>query len=138
VPWSRDRVFSVRAALPKRYRAMVDLGAGCGLRQGEIFGLPVDGIGFDSGWIHVACQMKNANGHLVFEPPKRNKERDVPLSDHVAQVLKAHMEDCPPVEVTLPWLRTDGPPVTKRLLFSQVGGDGAVRRTDFIPTEPEA
>ncbi|MFD9305738.1 tyrosine-type recombinase/integrase [Streptomyces sp. NPDC060048] len=34
------------------------------------------------------------------------------------------------MDVTLPWLKPDGPLVTKRLLFSLPGG-GAVRRTDF-------
>lgn len=129
-PWSAERVFAVRAALRERYRAMVDLGGGCGLRQGEVFGLPVDLVNYETGWLHVANQVKVANGHLVFAPPKRNKERDVPLPPRVADVLRQHSEKFPPVNVTLPWLRPDGPPVTKRLLFSLVGG-GAVRRTDF-------
>ena len=41
------------------------------------------------------------------------------------------METFPPVEITLPWLRADGLPVTKRLLFTRLDGKGAVRRTDF-------
>lgn len=112
VPWNAERTFAVRAGLPERFRATVDLAGGCGLRQGEIFGLPVEAIGFDSGWLHIANQVKVARGHLVFAPPKRNKERDVPLPDRVAQILKQHMEDFPPVNVTLPWLRPDGPPFT--------------------------
>ncbi|MBK3629919.1 site-specific integrase [Streptomyces sp. MBT49] len=131
VPWSAERTFAVRAALPERFRATVDLGGGCGLRQGEIFGLPVEAIGLDSGWVRVANQVKVARGQLVFAPPKRNKERDVPLPDQVAQVLQQHMEDFPPVDVTLPWLAPDGPLVTKRLVFSRLDGAGAVRRTDF-------
>lgn len=35
VPWSAERVFAVQDALPDRYRAMVDLGAGCGMRRGD-------------------------------------------------------------------------------------------------------
>ncbi|MGW4250775.1 tyrosine-type recombinase/integrase [Streptomyces californicus] len=131
VPWSGERVFAVRAALPARYRATIDLGGGCGLRQGEIFGLPVDGIRFDSGWLHVANQVKVTKEGLLFAPPKRDKVRDVPLPDCVAHVLKAHMETFPPVEITLPWLRVGGPLVTKRLLFTRLDGAGAVRRTDF-------
>lgn len=130
-PWSADPIFAVRAALPERYRATVDLGGGCGLRQGEIFGLAVDAIGFDTGWLHVGNQVKVARGRLVFSPPKRDKRRDVPLPDRVAQALKRHMEAFPPVEVTLPSLRPDGPLVTKRLLFTRLDGVGAVRRTDF-------
>jgi len=34
VPWDVDRVHAVRQALGQRYRAGLDLGAGCGLRQG--------------------------------------------------------------------------------------------------------
>jgi hypothetical protein len=33
--------------------------------------------------------------------------------------------------VTLPWLRPTGRLVTKPDLFTRIGGDGAVRRTDF-------
>jgi integrase len=75
--------------------------------------------------------VKVTKGGLVFDLPKRNKERDVPLPDRVAHVLKQHMETFPPVEVTLPWLRPDGPTVTKQLLFTRLDGKGAVRRTDF-------
>ncbi|MEW1720752.1 site-specific integrase [Streptomyces sp. NPDC093109] len=129
-PWSAERVFAVRAALPERYRAMTDIGGGCGLRQGEIFGLPDDEVNYGTGWVRVANQVKVVNGHLVFAPPKRGKERDVPLPDHVARAIKQHRKDFPPVKVTLPWLRPNGAPVTKLLLFSLTGG-GAVRRTDF-------
>ncbi|MFF8928739.1 tyrosine-type recombinase/integrase [Streptomyces longwoodensis] len=131
MPWTAERTFSVRAALPERYQAMVDLGGGCGLRQGEIFGLPVDEIDFDSGWLHVVNQVKVTKEGLVFAPPKRNKLRDVPLPNRVAHALKQHIETFPPVEITLPWLRGDGPAVTRRLLFTRLDGAGAVRRTDF-------
>ncbi|MGG7574246.1 tyrosine-type recombinase/integrase [Streptomyces sirii] len=130
-PWTRQRAFAVRAALPEEYRAMVDIGGGCGLRQGEIFGLTEDAISFDTGWLHVALQVKISGGKLVFARPKRDKERDVPLPDRVAHVLKRHMEAYSPVAVKLPWLRPDGPLVTKRLLFTRTDGGGAVRRTDF-------
>ncbi|MEU4583678.1 tyrosine-type recombinase/integrase [Kitasatospora aureofaciens] len=129
-PWTPDRVAAVRAGLPERYQAMNDAGGGCGLRQGEIFGLPVDEIGFDTGWLHVGYQVKDIGGRLVFAPPKRGKVRDVPLPERVGHIFKAHMEAFPPVEVTLPWLTPDGPPVTKLLLFSREEG-GPVRRTDF-------
>ncbi|MFD3663416.1 tyrosine-type recombinase/integrase [Streptomyces sp. NPDC058659] len=129
-PWASDRLFAVRSALPKRYQAMVDIGGGCGLRQGEIFGLAVEHVRYDTGWLHVANQVKVVNGRLVFSPPKRGKERDVPLPRQVARILREHAEEFPPVDVSLPWLKPDGPLVTKRLFFSLTGG-GAVRRTDF-------
>jgi len=130
-PWSVAQVLAVRAALPEQYRAMVDVGAGCGLRQGEIFGLADDAPDYDAGWLHVGCQVKVANGRLVFGLPKREKVRDVPLPQGVAQALKDHAKKFPPVPVTLPWLRPDGPPVTKRLFFVRLDGASAVRRSDF-------
>ncbi|MGJ5833500.1 tyrosine-type recombinase/integrase [Streptomyces ossamyceticus] len=129
-PWSPDRVFAVRDGMPDRLGAMVDVGAGCGLRQGEIFGLAVDDVDPLAGVLHVTQQVKLVNGHLIFAPPKNNKLRDVPLPDSVAAVLATHMTAFPPVEVTLPWMRSDGPPVTKLLYFSTQDG-GALRRNDF-------
>ncbi|WP_447646183.1 tyrosine-type recombinase/integrase [Nocardioides zeae] len=38
-PWTAEMVTAMFAALPPRYRLTVTLGAGLGLRQGEIFGL---------------------------------------------------------------------------------------------------
>ena len=98
-PWSASQVFGVRAGLPERFQAMADVGAGCGLRQGEIFGLAVDNIG-DLGWLYVRQQVKKVRGGLVFAPPKRGKVRDVPLDPEVSAALREHMRRIPPVEIT--------------------------------------
>lgn len=126
-PWSVEQVFAVRGALPAHYRAMVDVGGGCGLRQGEIFGLPVDEVGFLTGWLHVGCQVKLIGGRAVFAPPKRGKVRDVPLPVHVSRALAAHMKAFPPEEVTLPWETLNGPLVTKRLMFTTEEGKAVGR-----------
>ncbi len=128
-PWSAEQVFGVRAGLPERYQATVDVGAGCGLRQGEIFGLAVDNIG-DLGWLYVRQQVKKVRGTLVFAPPKRGKLRDVPLDPEVSAALEEHMKLFPPVDVTLPWLRPDGPKVTHRLVFTN-GVDSAIWSQGF-------
>lgn len=104
--------------------------AGCGLRQGEILGLCVDELDFDNGTLHVVQQLKLSLSKAVFAPPKGGKLRDVPLPDPVAEALKEHMERFPPVEVTLPWMRASGQPVTKRLIFSGPKG-GHVWRTSL-------
>ncbi|WP_031034937.1 tyrosine-type recombinase/integrase, partial [Streptomyces sp. NRRL WC-3725] len=105
-------VQAVRRALPARYRAMVDTGAGCGLRQGEIVGLAEDAVDFEAGTLRVVRQVKLIRGKAVFAPPKCNKERDVPLPSSVAEALRVHMDTCKPVEVTLPWRKPDGRKVT--------------------------
>ncbi|WP_406292669.1 tyrosine-type recombinase/integrase [Streptomyces sp. NBC_00624] len=120
-PWSASQVFAVRAGLPERYRAMADVGGGCGLRQGEIFGLAVDNIG-DLGWLYVPQQVKKVRGSLVFAPPKRGKLRDVPLDPEVSVALTEHLKRFPPVDVTLPWVTPTGPKVTHKLAFTSSVG----------------
>lgn len=130
VPWSRDRVLAVRSALPDRYRSMVDLAGGCGMRQGEVLGLAVDDVDFVEGLVHVVRQVKLINGRPVFALPKGGKARTVPLPESVARSLKAHAAQFPPAAVTLPWRSIDGPPVTA-VLFFRNAGERAVIRTVF-------
>ncbi|MGW6518427.1 tyrosine-type recombinase/integrase [Streptomyces sp. NPDC054962] len=130
VPWLPAQVFAVRAALPERYRAMVDVGAGCGLRQGEVFGLAEDAIDADGRTLHVVRQIKHVEGHPVFALPKGGKKRDVPLPDSLAEALRAHMDACKPVEITLPWDVPEGPKVSARLIFTAEQG-GMVWRSNF-------
>ncbi|MFC4150594.1 tyrosine-type recombinase/integrase [Micromonospora mangrovi] len=103
VPWKPDDIAAIRAGLPERYRAVVDLGAGCGMRQGEVFGLAVDDTDLDAGWLHIQRQVKLVRHRLVFGLPKNNRDRRVPLPASVADVLRQHMKDHPPLTLTLPW-----------------------------------
>ncbi|GAA4866258.1 site-specific integrase [Kitasatospora terrestris] len=131
IPWLPEQVFVVRSALPDRYRAMADLGAGCGLRQGEIIGLAEDdALDFETGTVRVLRQVKLIRGKAVFAPPKCNKVRDVPLPDSVAAAVRDHMDAFKPVPITLPWRTPDGPPVTFRLLFSNTAA-GLVWKSNF-------
>ncbi|MEV5976144.1 tyrosine-type recombinase/integrase [Streptomyces sp. NPDC052114] len=116
-PWTHERVLSVRDGLPAQYATIVDVGAGCGLRQGEIFGLAVDEVDFLGGTVHIVRQVKMIGSHLVFAPPKGGKLRDVPLPNLVSYALANHITQRPPIEVTLPWKTPDGPPVTATLVF---------------------
>jgi integrase len=130
VPWLPTQVRAVRTALPERYQAMVDLGAGCGLRQGEIVGLADDALDFEGGILRVVRQVKLIRGKAVFAPPKCNKERDVPLPSSVAEALRAHMDACKPIEITLPWRKPDGPKMSARLLFTNTA-NWVVWRSNF-------
>ncbi|WP_081240862.1 tyrosine-type recombinase/integrase [Streptomyces viridosporus] len=130
VPWVSAQVFAVRAALLERYRAMVDVGAGCGLRQGEVFGLAEDAIDVEGRTLHVVRQIKHVEGRPVFALPKGGKKRAVPLPDSVAEALRAHMDAYKPVEITLPWGVPEGPKVSARLIFTAEQG-GMVWRSNF-------
>ena len=90
-------VDGVRAAMPARYRALADVGAGLGLRQGEAFGLAVDDADFLHRVVHVRRQVRIVGSTLCFAPPKGGKERDIPLPDSIALRLSAHIAACPPV-----------------------------------------
>lgn len=130
VPWGRERVLAVRLALPERYRAMVDLAGGCGMRQGEVFGLAVDDVDFVEGVVHIVRQVKLIAGRQVFALPKGGKARTVPLPESVARALEAHIEQYPPAAVTLSWRTVDGPPVSASVLFRNAEGR-AVNRYGF-------
>lgn len=131
VPWALVRVLQVREALPKRYRAKVDVGAGCGLRQGEICGIAVEDIDEETGMLNVNRQVKLVRGRNVFGLPKFGKTRSVPLPEAVMAALKAHMAEFPPVPVTLPWETRDGKPVTVRLVFTTTYRN-AINRNMFM------
>jgi integrase len=118
VPWSAERVAAVTAALPERYRVLVALAAGCGLRQGEAFGLSVDDIDFLRGVIHVRRQVKLIHSRQVFAPPKGGKERDVPLPEMVALALAAHLKAFPVMKVALPWREPEGRTETAGLVVT--------------------
>jgi hypothetical protein len=46
IPWAAEQVDAVHNGLPEPWQALVGLGSGLGLRQGECFGLAVEDIDF--------------------------------------------------------------------------------------------
>ncbi|WP_232376519.1 tyrosine-type recombinase/integrase [Amycolatopsis aidingensis] len=112
VPWTLERVHAVHEAISERYKITVTLGAGLGLRQGEVFGLAVDDVDFGNGSVTVQRQVKIVYGKPCFGPPKRGKVREIPLPDSVAHALREHSARFPPLTVTLPWQHPDGEPVS--------------------------
>ncbi|WP_405805805.1 site-specific integrase [Streptomyces sp. NBC_00210] len=126
-PWSAGRVMAVRSALHDRYQALVEPAAGCGMRQGEIFGLAVEDVDFLGGLVHVVRQVKLLRNRPVFAPPKGGKERQVPLPETVGFALAGHLTRYPAKEITLPWKSLDGPPVTASLIFYSPEGQSLNR-----------
>jgi integrase len=130
VPWSRSRVTAMRLALADRYKIVIPLGAGCGLRQGEFFGLAPEDLDREGLIVHVVRQVRIIDGRQVYALPKRNKTRHVPLPPSVLRLLVEHMERFPPVPVTLPWRIPSGDPVTVRLILTTPEG-GPLLRSRF-------
>lgn len=130
VPWSRDWVMGMHAALPDRYKPFVPMGSGLGLRQGESFGLSPDDVDWLRGKVNVQRQVKIVGNRLCFALPKGGKVREVPLPPSVRDELAAHLTAFPAVEVTLPWEHPEGKPV-KVKLFVTTRERGACNRNNF-------
>jgi integrase len=122
VVWPEDRLLVVQDGLSARFRIICTVGAGCGLRQGEILGLSPDDIDEDGESLHVQRQIRVVDRTLVLALPKGGKKRRVPLSSGVLAAARAHERAFPPAEVTLPWGELGGKPVTVRLLVTGDGG----------------
>ncbi|MFO8076716.1 MAG: site-specific integrase [Egibacteraceae bacterium] len=79
-----------------RYAPPVTLAAGCGLRQGEAFGLRVSDVDFLRQRLEVRQQVKHPKGQgTVVAPPKRGKQRSVPLPAAVAEAIAGHLARYP-------------------------------------------
>lgn len=133
VPWTVEERTAVRNAMRDRYRITVDLGAGCGMRQGEIFALSPDDLDPSRPILQVHRQIKLVRHRLFFALPKGGKVREVPLPDSVAARLRAHAATYPPTPVTLPWGSSTGDPQTVTLFLYTVDY-GPVTRSAFNST----
>jgi len=116
-PWPAAQVLAVQRALPARYRVVATIAAGCGLRQGEVFGLAVEDVEFLGRTLHVVRQVKIVRNRLVFALPKGRKVWDVPLPETVAAALAGHIAAFPPPDVTLPWEAPGGEATTALLVL---------------------
>lgn len=138
--WAKDRILAVQDCMEPRFRILVDIGVGAGLRQGEAIGLSVDDIDFEAGVLHVRRQLKKVHNKLVYALPKGEKTRVVPLPDHLAERLNVHLAEFPARKVTLPWGNPDAPendkqakeraPQTHELIVTAPLG-GPVRRDSW-------
>jgi integrase len=98
VPPAPDVVEAIADALPGRYRALVVLAAGTGLRQGECFGLTVDRVDFLRRRLTVDRQLvllPGAGGPVLAPPKTEASYRSVPLPVVVVAALAAHLAAFP-------------------------------------------
>jgi integrase len=92
VPVTVEQVRALELALPVRYRALVTLATGAGMRQGECFGLTVDRVDFLRRTVRVDRQLVSGLGVPVFGPTKtRASVRTIPLPDVVLAALAEHL-----------------------------------------------
>lgn len=90
---SRDELVSkLLPAVPDRYRALVALAGGTGLRWGECAGLCWDALDLAAGIVRVVRVAEEVSGHVRLKPYPKSKagRRTVPLPGFVVQVLTEH------------------------------------------------
>lgn len=134
VPLTLDQYEAIHDDLAAEYQAIATLGAGCGLRQGELFGIAKEDIDFLKRTVTIRRQVKLVKKQLVFGLPKGDKVRVVPLPDSVGLDLAAHMQQFPPTPITLAWEDPDGSKTdSAALLFVWTGPQtpGAINRNTF-------
>jgi integrase len=107
-PPTVDQVEAVIDAMPERYRALVVLAAGTGMRQGECLGLSVDRVDFLRRSINIDRQLVLlGSGPPMFGPPKTDaSKRSIPLPDVVGSALAGHLEQWPDGEHDLIFTNT--------------------------------
>ncbi|ONI78525.1 hypothetical protein BWI15_01245 [Kribbella sp. ALI-6-A] len=135
--WTPDLVDRIIDVHPDEYRLIPILGAACGLRQGEIFGLALEDFDFEEQVIRVRRQVKKLGKHFVFALPKNDLEREVPLAAWPAARVHEYVERHAPEPYSLPWERPDNEPVTANLLFRWLdGGHMKARNYDEVVWKP--
>jgi integrase len=118
VPWTVGTVHRVIEGHPGEFRPIPLLGAGCGLRQGELFGLTLDAVDFLRRVVHVRQQLRLVENRVVLAPPKGGREREVPLPDVVAVAVAEHVRRFGTAKVMLPWREPEGEERPAELLFA--------------------
>lgn len=94
VPLTVDQVAELADLVPDRYRALIVVGAGTGLRLSEALGVTVDRVDFLRRALTIERQLvKPVRGEPRFGPPKSAaSNRVVPLPSVVADVLALHLQ----------------------------------------------
>lgn len=128
-PLSTDAVQAITDAVPGRYRALVTLAAGTGLRQGECFGVEVRHIDFLRRQLRVEQQLVLLPGAPPqIAPPKTAASyRTVPLPQVVVDALAAHLAAFPAGASGLVFTSPEGFPI-RRTRFSETVWRPAMKR----------
>jgi integrase len=133
-PLALEVVQALTGRIGPRYRALVTLGAGTGLRQGEAFGLTLDNLDFLRRQLVVCQQLVLVAGSPPYlGPPKTEKSyRTVPLPATVVDELAAHLKRWPAVEQPVLRQRPSGELVESSAAFVFTADNGRpIRRNRF-------
>ena len=128
-----EQVLDLAAAVPDRYRALVVVGAGAGLRNGEALGLTEARVEFLRRQLRIEEQLITAPGKEPYlGPPKTQaSQRTIPVPNVVTEALASHRERFQPGPWGLVFTSELGAPI-RRQNFGRMWR-GAVARAG-LPT----
>jgi len=133
--WDDPIVVAILDAHPDELRAIPELAASLGMREGELYGLAAEDFDLDQQKIvRVRRQVKRIGRVFVFALPKNDRERIIPLSDWDIQVIRRYISLYPPRPYTLSWEKPGGKPHTCRLLFRWPADDQHVKSRSYSET----
>lgn len=126
---TRDQLMAVLAQMPGRYRALVALGAGTGLRWGELVGLRLDAIDDGAAMVRVIRTLTEVAGRVELKPfPKtRAGRRAVPIPEFAMREVRAHLKAYPLGTKGLVFSNSVGGPLRRTLFRSRVWRPALVR-----------
>lgn len=135
-PLTVEQVIAIAEQLHPRYGALPLLGAGSGLRPGELFGLELDprrGLDFLGRRVLVRQQLITEPGREPYlAPPKTDASvRDVPLAPETLLLVAEHVARWPVVEVEITDCTGARPVRRPARLLSTTEAGGPIRRTTF-------
>jgi integrase len=123
-PMTVDEVQALIVVVPLRYRALVEVGAGTGLRQGELFGLWPDDFDLDAGQVTVDRQVQTIHkgGRTVEVCPLKNRSsyRTVPVGSWVVEAVKRHLKEYPAGGKQFIFRDGSGQPLCRQTFSDQV------------------
>jgi integrase len=132
--WADEVIACLIDAHPDSLRALPELAASCGMREGELFGLGLEDFDFSEKIVRVMRQVKRLGSTYVFALPKNDHERIIPLSDWDIRAVRRHAEKYPPRPYTLPWEKPGGKPHTCSILFRWPTDDQHVKARSYSKT----
>jgi integrase len=125
---TEDQVLKLTEMAPERYRAALWLGAGQGMRLGEVLGMETGTrcADFLHRELHVVQQLRHSPEHFdgfYLAPPKSGSSGTVDLDPFVAEQLAEHIRAFPPTGFELPDV-TGGERLTRNvaILFTSQRG----------------
>ena len=115
--------------VPDRYRALVALAGGTGLRWGECVGMRWDAVDLDGGTVRVSRTVTEVAGHVLAKPYPKTKagRRVVPLPPFVVAQLRGYRDAYPAGPAGEVFTNTAGGPLRRTLFRSRVWRPALVR-----------